>query len=227
MFNKDIVWVRSACPLCGTTLAWYDLIPVFSWIFLRGSCRYCKGPISFLYPFIELLTVFVLSALYYTVPEQFFFAYFVFFSALIVTIRSDLETMLISRFMTIYLIPVGVFLSAINFLPLTAIDSILGALLGYGFLFMVSRFFFMITKKEGIGQGDLELLAFIGSFTGVSGCWISLTIGSVLGSCIGVSYALIARTGFSVKIPFGPFLAAGAILYVLFQEVISTAIIFA
>jgi leader peptidase (prepilin peptidase)/N-methyltransferase len=220
VFEKDIVWTRSACPSCNTQLAWYDLIPVFSWLFLRGMCRSCKKPISLFYPCIELLTVFVLSALYFAMPSQFFFAYFIFFSALIVTIRSDLETMLISRFMTCYLIPVGLGCSAVGLLPIDLIDSVGGALLGYGFLWAVSRVFFWITQKQGIGQGDLELLAFIGSFTGVSGCWMSLTIGSIFGSLVGLSYVAIARTGFSVKIPFGPFLASGAIVYVLFQEII-------
>jgi leader peptidase (prepilin peptidase)/N-methyltransferase len=101
----------------------------------------------------------------------------------------------------------------------------LGAALGYFFLYATARIFFWATKKEGLGQGDLELLAFIGSFTGMSGAWMSLTIGSIFGSIIGIAYLIIMRKDVSVKIPFGPFLATGALLYVLFEQSIITALL--
>lgn len=195
------------------------MIPVFSWLSLRGYCRYCHNPISALYPAIELFTAVLLSLLYLVTPSLFFIPYFIFCSALIVTIRSDLETMLISRFVTIFLIPLGLLFSALGLISVSLLDSILGALLGYCFLLATAELFHWLTKKQGIGQGDLELLAFIGSFTGVAGCWISLTIGSILGSLIGLSYLIITRqTNTSIKIPFGPFLAVGALFYVLLQE---------
>lgn len=216
--NQDIVWLRSACPHCNQTLAWSDLIPVLSWIYLRGACRYCHKSISVLYPAIELVTTGLLTALYCTIPHHFFLPYFIFFSALLVTIRSDLETMLISRFVTIFLIPIPIVCAFFGFLPITCTESIIGAVLGYCCLFVTARIFFWITKKQGVGQGDLELLAFIGAFTGIFGCWITLTLGSILGSVIGLIYLLIMQADRSVKIPFGPFLAAGASIYVLFQE---------
>ncbi len=216
--NKSIITPRSQCPECHHQLAWYDLIPVFSWIMLGGKCRYCHKPISLLYPFIELLTVGVMLPLLYLVPLHYIPAYFLFFSALIVTIRSDLESMLISRFVTLFLIPCGVMLSFFNLLPISYLDSMLGVLLGYGFLFGMAKLFKALTGKEGMGQGDLELLAFIGSFTGVFGCWFSVLVGSVFGSVIGVIYALLIAKNRNVRIPFGPFLAFGAIVYVLFQD---------
>lgn len=107
-------------------------------------------------------------------PLSYFFAYFIFFSALIVTIRSDLETMLISRFVTLFLIPLGFIASATNCLPISLMQSVVGAVGGYAILFGFAFFFFKITNKEGIGQGDVELLALIGSFTGFMGSWVSL-----------------------------------------------------
>lgn len=184
---------------------------------LRGKCRNCTHPISVLYPFIEILTAVLLTALFVRIPMPYAASYCVFFSALIVTIRSDLETMLISRAVTIFLIPLGITLSALKLLPITLLDSLVGAAFGYLFLFSVSKLFFWLTKKEGIGQGDLELLAFIGSFIGIIGCWVSLVLGSIIGSIIGISYIVITRSSKAVKIPFGPFLAFGAIAYVLFQ----------
>lgn len=208
---------RSFCPHCHHTLAWYDLIPLFSWIVLRGHCRYCHKSISWLYPFIELVTVLFLSLLIFCVPSNYLFAYFIFFSALIVTIRSDLETMLISRFVSLFLVPLGFLFSAINLLPITLFESIWGAVFGFCLLYSIGKIFYLFTKKEGLGQGDVDLLSFIGSFLGFYGCWFSLLLGSILGSIIGLVHILYTRSNTSHKIPFGPFLAIGAILFVLLK----------
>ena len=225
--SQNIVWPRSACPYCKHTISWYDNIPLISWLLLCGQCRTCKKPISWLYPAIELLTTILLTALYLYVPLNYFFAYFIFFSALIVTIRSDIETMLISRFVTIFLIPFGLLFSAFGLLPITILDSICGALLGYFFLLIMSKIFFWIKGKEGMGQGDLELLAFIGSFIGIAGCWMSLLLGSIMGSIVGLTYIVIFKAGRSAKIPFGPFLASGALIYVFLQEHLTALALYA
>ena len=214
----SIVSPRSFCPHCSSAIAWYDNIPVFSWLALRGACRSCKKSISILYPSIELLAALLFSLLYLWVPTQYFVPYFIFFSALIVTIRSDLEYMLISRFVTIFLIPIGLFFSMVNLLPISIYESVLGTVVGYSFLFTIRSLFNVLTGKEGIGQGDLDLLAFIGSFTGIIGCWVSLLVGSIAGSFIGLGYLLLYQPEKSAKIPFGPFLAAGAIGFILFQQ---------
>jgi leader peptidase (prepilin peptidase)/N-methyltransferase len=222
--NQSILFPRSSCPHCSTLIAWYDNIPVFSWILLGGKCRACKYSISFLYPFIEILTIIVLTFLYTLIPHHYFFAYFIFFSALLVTIRSDLETMLISRYATIFLVPLGCLMSAIQLLPLSLTESISGALVGYLFLATINGIFKYLRNIDGIGEGDFDLILFIGSFTGIVGCWISITIGSIIGSVCGLSYLLFSssygeRDSIAhAKIPFGPFLALGAMLFVLTQK---------
>lgn len=216
--DENIALPRSHCLSCNHTLAWYDLIPLISYLMLGGHCRYCAARISPLYPFIELFTIISMSLLYTTVPTIYFPAYFIFFSALIVTIRSDLETMLISRFVTLFLLPIGLGASILDYLPITPLDSILGMGVSAGFLYAVSWLFYKVTGKVGIGQGDIELLAFIGSFTGIVGSWVTLCIGSVLGSLIGIGYIILSGSQKDTKIPFGPFLALGAIIYVLAQE---------
>ncbi len=216
--GRSVLYPRSQCPACSTQLAWYDLIPLISWFKLRGKCRSCSAPISALYPFIELLTAVLFSLLIFLVPTPYIPAYALFFSALIVTIRSDLETMLISRFVTLFLIPVGFALSYTQLLPINLTQSALGTILGFGFLSIISHSFLWLTGKEGIGQGDIELLAFIGSFTGAAGCWISLLFGSVFGSLVGGVYMMVTRPSASLKIPFGPFLAFCAIGFLLFQK---------
>lgn len=216
--NGSLIAPRSYCPHCRHTLAWNDLIPVISWLWLNGACRYCKQPITFLYPFIELLTACIMSLLVAYSNPHYIFAYFLFFSALIVTIRSDLQTMLISRYVSLFLVPLGILLSAFNLLPITPLESITGTLVGFGLLYSIGKIFYWITHKEGMGQGDIDLLAFIGSFVGLYGCWMTLLIGSLAGSAIGIAYTIIAKPGNYFKIPFGPFLALGAIIYVLCKE---------
>lgn len=125
--------------------------------------------------------------------------------------------MLISRYVTIFAIPLVWLLSYLDFLPITLTESIIGSLFGYSFLYAIAKIFTWFTGKEGMGQGDFELLAFIGAFIGPLGCWITLLIGSTCGSLLGLTYLAIYKPSASVRIPFGPFLALGAILYTLLQ----------
>ena len=189
---------------------------------LHGSCRYCATPISALYPFIEMLTALLFILLYHQFYFPYLFAYGILFSALIVSIRTDLEHMLISRLVSLCLVPIGIGLSIIGWLPITPLESLFGALFGYSFLWITATLFYLVTKKEGIGEGDFELLALIGSFTGVFGAWLSLSIGSIFGSSISVAYLLITKKDSQTKIPFGPFLALGAIVFVLYNQMITT-----
>jgi len=246
---------RSVCPHCNHQLTWYDNIPLISWLALRGKCRTCAQPISFLYPFIELLTGVLFVLLFKKLaascprefvrpeiadqiceawekvnpisvrpesieghPLNFIFPYFIFFSALIVTIRTDLEFMLISRYMTLFLVPVGIAFSALGFLPISPLESILCALGGYLLFYAIAQAFYWFTGREGMGQGDLDLIAFIGAFTGLMGVWMTILIGSILGSVSSAIYLLASGHERSTHIPFGPFLAFGAICYVLFAE---------
>jgi len=206
-------------------IAWHDNIPVISWMALFGRCRYCKKTISWLYPFIELTTTILLTCLYLYIPHQYFFSYFIFISALIVTIRSDIETMLISRYVTLFLVPVAFLLSWHGLLPISFFASICGAVIGYLFLSIINYIFKYATNKDGIGEGDFDLLCFIGSFTGIFGCWATVTIGSTLGSIFGIIYLLYAcyftEKTISTKIPFGPFLAFSAIMYVFLQHIVN------
>jgi leader peptidase (prepilin peptidase)/N-methyltransferase len=190
-------------------------MPVVSWFWLKGRCRYCGTYISFLYPVIELFTASLLLLLFYTVTSSYLLAYFIFFSALIITIRSDVETLLICRYATLGIIPLGILFSVVNLVPISFIESLLGIFMGYSLLWFVRAAFYYLTGKEGMGQGDLELLAAIGSFLGPIGVWITLLLGSCLGSIVGL---IAIFTGFlkpDTRIPFGLFLAVGALIYVL------------
>jgi leader peptidase (prepilin peptidase) / N-methyltransferase len=221
--NQSIIFPRSSCPHCNSLIMWYDNIPLLSWLLLGGKCRNCHQRISLLYPFIEIFTAIALSLLYITIPIHYFFAYFIFSSALIVTIRSDIETMLISRCVTIFLVPLGALFSTYGLLPLSLRESIAGALFGYLFLFSINSIFKYLRNMDGIGEGDFDLILFIGSFTGIIGCWTSIMIGSILGSLYGLCTFLFTKNtndklSLQTKIPFGPFLAFGAFLFIFGQQ---------
>jgi leader peptidase (prepilin peptidase)/N-methyltransferase len=150
-------------------------------------------------------------------PAHYVPAYFILFSALIVTIRSDIETMLISQYMTIFIIPVGIACSYTKLLPISVWQSLSGALFGYLFLWTIAQLFLWATGKKGMGEGDFELLALIGAFLGISGAWYSLMIGSIAGSLAGIFMIRLHKATRNTKIPFGPFLALAAIAITLYQ----------
>lgn len=209
-----------SCPFCNFSLPRYGFLTVISFLYNQRTCRACRKPLALLNPAIELLTAASLMALYFTTfyPCPFFF-YALFFSALIITVRTDYETMLISRFVTIFLIPLVFLYTITPYAPVSTAESVVGALFGYGLLYIIAKSFLLLTKKEGLGDGDGELLAFIGSVLGLTGCWFTLFISSITGSIIGLIYLAVAQTDADLKIPFGPFLACGAILYTLLQQI--------
>ncbi len=158
--------------------------------------------------------------IYFYIPIQYWLAAGIFFSALIVTIKSDIEYMLISQYTTLFLVPIGFMLSALKLLPISLYESILGASLGYGLLWIAGKVFLFYKGKDGIGDGDLDLLCLIGAFTGPIGSMLSLGIGSIIASLISICYVIIKyfitkKLSYDIKVPFGPFLAFGAIMVVL------------
>lgn len=166
---------------------------------------------------ISASLVFLLPAFLY-VPPVYIFPYVLFISALIVTINTDIEHMLISRYVTLFLIPLAFIFSYYNFLPISLVTSLMGAVSAYGFLFIISYIYLKITGLHGLGLGDIELLAFIGAWLGIRGWWFALCSGACVGSIIGLALAFFLKTSLrTTKLPFGPFLACGAIAYVYLQ----------
>lgn len=214
---------RSLCPNCHHCISWYDLIPLLSWINLQGKCRHCHNKISPLYPMIEGLTTICLWALFSLIQPQYWLVYFIFISALIITIRTDLETMQISRLVTLCLIPLPITLSLLFYashplIPLSLSSVMIGALFGYLILWLINKLFYWYSGQNGLGEGDFELLACIGAFIGPAGAWFSLAIGSIAGALTGLILIILHQAPTSRLLPFGPFLALGALTYLLFQD---------
>lgn len=214
--GTSIVTPRSACPHCCHVLAWYDLIPVLSFIILKTRCRYCKQPISWLYPSIELITAIVLTCMIYRIPSAYWLGYGLFFSALIVSIRTDMQAMVISRLVSLYAIPLGIGACLCHFVATPWASGLLGATFGYAVLWSIATIFKRVTNKEGMGSGDFELLGFIGSVIGIGGIMPTLLIASLAGAIVGILLMYFSHLDRETKIPFGPFLALGAIIYVFF-----------
>ena len=217
-FDKNFWAPRSACPHCTTIIAWYHNIPVISYLLLGGKCISCKNKISWLYPAVEIVTalLFGLLAFQYLPEKTELFLFYCFFaSALVAATRSDLEAMVIPQCFSLYLIPVGVMCAAIGVSNISPIESVITACIGYGTLWSVSKLFKLLRKQEGLGIGDAELLAMIGSCIGIIDMWNALMIGSSIG-CVTISFYLwYSGKGRETRIPFAPFLAVGALISIL------------
>ena len=201
----------------------FFILSFFIWGWLLNKLAYIllnskKQRSNWLFNLITIILSGIIFSISYNIlsPKQFLTS-LLFFSALLVTIRTDLEHMLISEAVTIYLIPAGLILSYFNFTWTTLPLAIIGTIVGYLCLWTINKIFYLFSGKNGLGEGDMDLLAMIGSFTGLFGVWASILLGSISASIIGIIYILIKKDK-EVKIPFGLFLSMGAILFVLLKE---------
>jgi leader peptidase (prepilin peptidase)/N-methyltransferase len=214
--GKSIVFPASACPLCGTQIRWYDNIPIVSFLLLRARCRSCRAPISWRYPLVEALNAILTLMLFIKYgPSLPFLALFIFCSALVVITFIDLDHQIIPDEISLPGIVVGFVFSF--FLPWSSwLNSLLGILLGGGSLFVVAWGYEKMTGKEGMGGGDVKLLAMMGAFLGWRSVLFIIFAASLVGSVIGVTVMMIQKKDVKLAIPFGPFLAFGAILYIFY-----------
>jgi leader peptidase (prepilin peptidase)/N-methyltransferase len=216
--DESIVFPGSHCPYCQHPLAWYENIPVLSYLALRGRCRACHVAISKQYPLVELAMAALAGFLYHRFALSFeFFFYFVFCAALLVIIFIDIHHQIIPDRISLPGIVVGFAGSFFNE-TVTWQQSGLGILLGGGVLYAVAFCYFAVTKREGMGGGDIKLLAMIGAFLGWQSLLYVLFSSSLAGSAVGVVAMLKQRKGGQTRIPFGPFLALGALSFLFCRQ---------
>ncbi len=217
--KESVVRPRSHCPNCGTQLAERDNIPVVSWLLLRGKCRTCDEPISSRYPLVELLTGVLFASvglrfgLDWVVP-----AYLVFFASLIAITFIDLEHYIIPNrivYPTIFIsIPLLVLAAALQDEWGNLERALIGAVAAWGFLLIVH-----LISPRGMGFGDVRLSFVLGLFLGwldLRHVFLGLFLGFLFGSVSGLALMALRRRGRKDHIPFGPFLAAGSVVAVLF-----------
>lgn len=220
--GKSIVHPPSSCPGCGSEIQWFDNIPIISFLILRAKCRSCHAPVSWRYPLIEalngILAIFLFAKFGVSIS---FLALFVFCSALVVITFIDLDHQIIPDEISLPGIIAGFAVSF--FLPWNSwLNSLLGTLLGGGSLFLVAWGYEKLTGKEGMGGGDIKLLAMMGAFLGWRSILFIIFSSSLIGSVIGITTMLIQKKDSKLAIPFGPFLASGALLYIFYgSEIIN------
>lgn len=216
---------RSISPCCKQQLRWWHNIPLVSWLILGGRCAFCKKSISIRYPLVELLTAtcaFLSLTLYGATPTA--AVVFLFSCALIVITFIDYDYFIIPNLITYPGTMAGIALAVTaEFSPLFSapvtdgwVTSALGILAGGGFLYLVSEVYFRVRKIDGLGMGDVKLLAMTGAVFGPECALFTIFMGSLIGSLLGVVLVLAGGKRFSQHIPFGPYLAFGTILYLFF-----------
>jgi len=216
--RSSIMFPGSHCPNCEYTIRFYDNIPLISYIILGGRCRSCKTPIPIRYFIVELLMGLLMALLLFHFDITLvFIPCAVFTAALVVITFIDLQHQIIPDRISLPGIPLGFLCSFI--LPWnTWIDSLLGILVGGGILYAVAAGYYLLTKKEGMGGGDIKMLAMIGAFLGWKGALATLILAAITGSLVGIVLIALKGKNFKYAVPFGPFLAAGAFCAMLYGE---------
>jgi leader peptidase (prepilin peptidase)/N-methyltransferase len=213
----SIVSPGSRCPSCGAGIRWFDNIPILSYFILGGRCRGCGTTISPRYPLVEALSGVLFAAVVFKLGIQPAAAALALFAwALVVITFIDLDHRIIPDVISL---PGTVLGLAFSFAPgfPRPVDSAVGVAIGAGFLFLVLYAYEKIMGEEGMGMGDVKLLAMIGAFLGWQALPVTVLVSSLTGSLVGVGYALVK--GESVRkfpVPFGPFLALGALVHLFF-----------
>jgi leader peptidase (prepilin peptidase)/N-methyltransferase len=216
--RQSIVFPASHCPHCQQAIAPYDNIPILSYAILGGRCRRCGAGISARYPFVELLTgLAAVGAVYAMGLTAHALLAFAFLSALIVISFIDLDYQIIPDAISLPGIAVG-FAAALLLGSPDWMASLIGILLGGGLLWAVAEGYHRLTGREGMGGGDIKLLAMIGAFLGWQAVPVTLMIGSLAGTVIGVALMAFQRGDRQTAIPFGPFLAIGAVCALFWGE---------
>ena len=210
-----IVRESSHCPHCKHPLAVYDNIPLFSWLWLRGRCRYCKVPISIQYPLVELLTSVLSAIVVWKFGTTWAALAGLFLTWALVSLSGiDLRTQLLPDQITLPLLWAGLLIS-LSHLFVGATSSILGAAIGYLSLWSVYWLFKLLTGKEGMGFGDFKLLAALGAWMGSVALLPIILLSSLVGALIGGTMIVLRKHAREVPIPFGPFIAiAGWVWFV-------------
>ncbi len=228
--GSSIILPPSRCPACGTSIKPYNNIPIISFILLGGKCRQCGAKISLRYPLVEALN----GLLYVLVLWRFGLGWhtlflFAFWSAMIVITFIDLDFQIIPDSLTLPGIVVGLIAGSLT-LPdpfdrlslLGFRGSVIGLLSGGLAFFLIAEVSFRVLRQEAMGGGDIKMMAMVGAFLGWKSVLLTTFAGSLFGSVIGIFLMVFKRTGRRTKIPFGPFLALGALLSMFCgQEILS------
>jgi len=225
--GESIVTPPSHCPKCLTPIAFYDNVPLLSYLSLRGRCRACSERISPRYFVVELMMGLFALALFHWFGLSFSFAVgFVFVAALIVISFIDLDVRIVPDVISLPGIVLGLVFSAFGYfffgnelsIVPSPLSSLIGIVTGGGFLLATAWVYEKFTGVEGMGGGDIKLLAMIGAFLGWPAIPVTLFIASLLGSVVGIACMVLTGAGRRLALPFAPFLCSGALAYLFYAN---------
>jgi leader peptidase (prepilin peptidase) / N-methyltransferase len=220
--KKSVIWWPSHCPNCSHPIKMYDNIPLVGYFLLKARCRSCQAPISPRYPIVEVANgigyAFIVWRFGLEWPSV---IYALLFSALLVVTWIDFSHQIIPDRITLPGIVLGL-LCASTILPVGLLNSVLGVLIGGGVLWGVAWVSPYLFGKEGMGGGDIKLLAMIGAFLGWKPTLLTILMGAIAGSVVGIGLILLKVIRRDQYLPFGPFLALGAVVAMFFhREILS------
>jgi len=218
--DESLVWPGSRCPACRAAIRPWDNIPLLSFLLLRGRCRACGAAISWRYPAVELLTaaLFLLTVATFG-PTLETALLLLFLSGLVVVAFIDLDNQIIPNLVTLPGIPLGI-LSGLVVADPPLMDRVIGALAGAGFLYLVLFYGSILYGQDAMGEGDLNLIALIGAFLGWRAVILTILIGCLTGSAVGLALIATGRLARRQHMPFGPFLAVGAVVALFWGEIL-------
>lgn len=219
--DESVVKPASHCQNCKKGVRWFDNIPILSWFILRGKCRHCGAKFSFRYPFVEfLMAALFAGAFYYFGLSWNLLEALLFIFGLVVCTFIDFDHMILPDEFTLSGIVIGLVGAALN--PHREfLDAFLGVLMGGGFLWAMAYVYYLLTKQEGMGGGDIKLLGWIGAVLGWKAIPFVILISAVVGSVVGLAMATRQKAGLKTVIPFGPYLALAALFYLFGGEAIA------
>ena len=216
--TQSIVYPASHCPRCASPLHWYENIPIISYLCLRGKCSHCKVPISLQYPLVEIMMALLAAALMYTFQLSIATAgYFLFSAALLVIIVIDIHHQIIPDVISLPGIILGVLFSLVS-PTVTWQSSLIGLLVGGGILYAIAFFYTLLRKIDGMGGGDIKLLAMIGAWLGWQSLPFVIFASSLSGTFVGLIAMFYQKKGGQTRIPFGPFLSIAALVYTFYSD---------
>ena len=212
--EESVVWPSSHCPGCCTKIRPWDNIPILSYLFLRGRCRSCAERISPRYPLVEALSALLALGMLYRFGLTITFGiYYLWACVLLIITFIDIDYQIIPDGLSVGGGIIGLVL--VYWLPVSYREAFLGLALGAGLLTAVIYGYYFLTGKQGMGGGDVKLLGMIGVFVGWEGVLFTIFMGSLVGTIFGLPWAFVQKKTMQAAIPFGPFLALGGLLYVL------------
>lgn len=228
--DLSVVRPRSKCPKCDGSIAWYDNIPIVSWLILGAKCRKCSEPISWQYPLVEAITATIFLFVFWNFgPSLAAAVYMLLAASLVLVTFIDLTDWTIPNEVTFPGMPIGIGLSVLaivvpksGLLLDDPVMSVAGLFLGGGILYGLDKISLLLLGKRGMGFGDVKLMAMLGAFFGPQGVLLIIVIASLLGSVIGIAVIALERGKEKVEgetghyLPFGPYIVLGGLIYMFF-----------